>query len=167
MSLYANSAVVKKTIEMFCELKQCTNCDRYFCELTNVGMWSCRYHPGEYDTKIHAWTCCGEKKATPDMYNQYASYSHMIAWDASNKHQKHPFFSEGCKRRDCVPAQKNNLDETCIEIDGIACLVPYMDPPLKERPGFKKGPLRLVRQEPFPYNVWHKPPLEAYTEEDD
>ena len=77
------------------------------------------------------------EKATPDMNNQYASYSHIMAWDASNKHQKHPFFSEGCKRRDCVPAQKNNLDQS-IEIDGIACLVPYMDPPLKENLGLRR-----------------------------
>ena len=52
MSLYANQALVKKTIELFCEVRQCVHCNRYFCELENVGMWQCKYHPGEY---LVAW----------------------------------------------------------------------------------------------------------------
>ena len=167
MSLYANSKVVKKTIEMFCELKQCRNCQEYFCELTNVGMWNCLYHPGEYDTSIHAWTCCGESMARPHLHNPYISYDNMMTWGPKNKHQIHPMHSKGCKRRDCVPNTKDSLNREVIDIDGIACLVPYMDPPLKQRPGFKKAPLRLLRQEPFPKNVWHKPPLDYTGEEDD
>ena len=162
MSLYSNSAVVKKTIELFCKLDQCKHCDRYFCELNNVGMHQCKYHPGEYDTHIHAWTCCGEKRARPHLNNPHSSYSHIMTWGPMNRMQAHPAFSDGCQRRDCCPKNDNGLAKDVIEIDGIACLVPYMDPPLKNRPGFKKSPsLHLRRQSDFPYNVWFKPPYHA------
>lgn len=166
MSLYANSSVVKKTITAFCELKQCQNCQGYFCELTNVGMWKCQYHPGEYDTTIHAWTCCGEKRSTPHMHNPYISFDQTMTWGPKNRHQIHPYSSKGCKSRDCVPKVGDDLNREVIDVEGIACLVPYMDPPLKNRPGFKKAPLRLLRQEPFPKNVWFKPPIDHTVTDD-
>ena len=62
---------------------------------------------------------------------------------------------------------KDKLNKEVIDVESIACLVPYMDPPLKNRPGFKKAPLRLLRQEPFPKNVWFKPPRDYTVIEDD
>jgi len=161
MSLYSNSAVVKKTIELFCRLEQCQYCDNYFCELNSVGMHQCKYHPGEYDTSIHAWTCCGEARARPNINNPYSTFSQMTTWGPGNQRELYPAFSKGCQRRDCCPKKDNGLDRSVIEIEGIACLVPYMDPPLKERPGFKKTPsLHLSRKTYHPYNNWFKPPPE-------
>lgn len=161
MSLYANQTLVKKTIELFCELRQCKHCDRYFCELENVGMWTCSYHPGEFNADTGRWSCCGEKRRRPHLNNPYTSFSAHMHWGPQNQHQQLPPWSTGCKRRDCTPVQDSGLDKEEIQVEGIASLVPYMNPPIKERPGFKKKPLRLIRNEPFPHNVWFDPPSQT------
>lgn len=158
MSLYANTAVVKRTIETYCEVRQCKHCKRFFNELENVGMHRCKYHPGEYDRYLECYTCCGEKRSMPSMNNQYSSFSHVMTWGSGMKYDHGTGFSDGCKRRDCESTKKTGIDRERILVEEIASLVPYMDPPLKKRPGFRKAPLRIVRQEEFPYNVWAHPP---------
>ena len=158
MSLYANTAVVKRIIETYCAVRKCKHCDRYFCELESVGMHKCKYHPGAYDKYTMQYTCCGERRRRPNLNNPYATFSHMMTWGPQNRHDPGDGFSTGCKRRDCEPMEKTGIDLERILIDEIASLVPYMDPPLKRRPGFRKAPLRIVRQEEFPYNVWFQPP---------
>lgn len=160
MSLYANQAEVKKIIERYCELRRCANCRNYFCELDNLGMHKCRYHPGEYDPEVEAMSCCGEKSRHPNVNNPYASYSHIMTWGPQNRCEPMDTFSKGCKWRDCEAEIPSGVDKKVVHIDSIASLVPYMNPPMKERPGFRKGPLRLIRQQPFPKNVWYHPPLE-------
>lgn len=158
MSLYANQTLVKKTIELFCEVRQCANCNRHFCELESVGMWKCPYHPGEFDADTGRWTCCGEKRRRPHMNSPYRDISPYMQWGKQNRWQMLKPYSDGCKRRDCVPTKNSNLHLKEINLDGIASLLPYMKPPVTERPGLRKSPLRLIRQEPFPYNVWYCPP---------
>ena len=165
MSLYANQALVKKTIELFCEVRQCVYCRRYFCELENVGMWKCPYHPGEFNAETGRWSCCGEKRRRPHFTSEYLPHSHFMTWGPQNKYQMLKPYSEGCKMRDCVPTKDSGLDMNEIHMDGIASLVPYMDPPIKERPGLKKKPLRLIRKEPFPHNVWFDPPHQTVSDE--
>ena len=161
MSLYANQAEVKKTIERFCELRCCSNCGKYFCELDNIGMHRCPYHPGEYDDSIGAMNCCGEKMRRPNMNNPHASYSYMMTWGPQNQGEPMSLFSDGCKRRDCVAEHPSGVNLDVVYVDSIASLVPYFNPPMKSRPGFRKGPLRLIRQQPFPKNVWFHPPLDT------
>jgi len=158
MSLYANTAVVKRTIEQYCAVRQCKYCDRYFCELESIGMHKCLYHPGKYDKYLGRYTCCGEERRRPNLNNPHASYAHVMTWGPQNRSDPGDGFSKGCKRRDCIPTESTDIDETRVLVDEIASLVPYMDPPLKKRPGFRKAPLRIVRQEEFPYNVWYHPP---------
>lgn len=167
MSLYANQALVKKTIELFCEVRQCTQCRRYFCELENVGMWQCPYHPGEFNADTGRWSCCGEKRRRPHLTSEYYNHSPLMTWGPRNKWQQLKPYSDGCKMRDCIPDRDSGLHPEEITIDGIASLVPYMKPPVKERPGLKKNPLRLIRQEPFPHNVWHDPPVQTVSDEED
>ncbi len=159
MSLYANQTTVKKTIQLFCECHQCVHCNRFFCELENVGMWKCKYHPGEFCADTGVWSCCGEKKRYPNLNSPYYGMSHLVTWGPQNKWDMLKPYSTGCKSRDCIPRKDNGLHPTQIHIDGIASLIPYMKPAIKDRPGLKTNPLRLIRQEPFPYNVWFKPPL--------
>ena len=166
MSLYANQTLVKKTIELFCEVRQCVHCRRYFCELENVGMWQCYYHPGEFNADTGRWSCCGEKRRTPHINTPYRDISPYITWDKTNRWQMLKPYSDGCKKRDCVPDRSSGLHEKEIMLEGIASLVPYMNPPVTDRPGLKKNPLRLIRQEPFPHNVWYDPPQMISEEED-
>lgn len=166
MSLYANQALVKKTIELFCEVRQCVHCDRYFCELENVGMWQCKYHPGEFNADTGRWSCCGEKRRRPHFTSEYMGISPYLTWSGKNRWQQLKPYSDGCKRRDCIPSRSSGLHEKEITLDGIASLVPYMKPPIKDRPGLKKTPLRLLRQEPFPHNVWYDPPHQTLSDED-
>jgi hypothetical protein len=166
MSLYANQALVKKTIELFCEVRQCVNCNRYFCELENVGMWQCKYHPGDFNADTGRWSCCGEKRRRPHFTSEYMGISPYLTWSGKNKWQQLKPYSDGCKRRDCVPSRSSGLHDKEITLDGIASLVPYMKPPIKDRPGLKKTPLRLLRQEPFPRNVWYDPPHQTLSDED-
>ncbi len=158
MSLYANTAVVKRIIETYCEVRQCKHCDRFFNELESVGMHKCEYHPGEYDKYLQCYTCCGEKRSLPNLNNPYSAYSHVMTWKPHARYDHGTGFSKGCKRRDCVATNATGIDPERIMVDEIASLVPYMKPPLKKRPGFRKAPLRIVRQEEFPYNVWYHPP---------
>ncbi len=160
MSLYANAASVKKTIEEYCDVRQCRHCRRYYSEIANVGTWACKYHPGEYDRLEECYTCCGERKRTPNMTNMYSGWSSQVLWSGSNMHEGMSLFSAGCKGRDCQPMADLSLPKDVIFVEDIATLVPYMDPPIKKRPGFCKAPLRLLRVEPFPKNVWFLPPPE-------
>lgn len=160
MSLYASKAVVKKTIELFCELHECKHCGGYFNELNNAGCWRCWYHPGEYDTVKGCMSCCGEKIRRPNLHNQYSHISPMMSWGPKNSYDLLEPFSKGCKRRDCISKKETAFPKNTVNIEEIASLVPYMDPPLKKRPGFKKTPLSLLKQEPFPYATWAIPPLD-------
>lgn len=153
MSLYSSREDVKQVIEDYTGLQQCRYCNKYFCKLDNIGMWSCKYHPGEI--KNGRYTCCGEKRIRPNAYNQYAAHSHYISWGPQNKFDYLPQYSSGCTRRDCVPRHTNKSQTEDVNVEDIASLIPFMKPSLTERPGLVKEPLRLIASQPFPKNMWH------------
>ena len=63
-----------------------------------------------------------------------------------------------CTRRDCMSKEDTPIPKHCVKVDDIAALIPYLKRPLKDRPGLKKGPLRLDRGEKRPYACWTQPP---------
>ncbi len=153
MSLYADKVAVKNTISNFCEIRRCVNCNNYFCELENVGMWKCMYHPGNFDATSGVWSCCGEKVRQPVHVNTYGSVGNSFTWDVHDRFYMREPYSKGCKRRDCVPSKCSGLPKNEILIETIASLIPYMKPTLEARPGLASEPLRLVRQEAFPTSL--------------
>ena len=157
MSLYASKKAVELTIRLFTDVHECNYCNRFFTEMENIGCWQCKYHPGKFDHKTETWTCCGEKYNRPAF--NYRSYNHLMVWNTKDRWNYLPPFSEGCTRRDCEPKLKTPIPKDIISLEDIATLIPYMERPVNERPGLKKGPLRFVRKEKRPYDLWVKPPL--------
>ena len=156
MSLYASKKVIESTINLFTELHECSNCSRYFTHMESVGCWDCRYHPGEFDYTTMQYTCCGEKMR--DVPYQHSTYSHLMTWKGKDRYDYIPALSAGCCRRDCLPKEKSLIPNEDISVDDIATLIPYMERNLQERPGLKKNPLRLVRNEERPLALWAQPP---------
>lgn len=154
MSLYASRSAIEKTIEIFTEMHQCSRCGGWFTEMENFGSWNCWYHPGEYDHRLDKYTCCGESHRRVDNFN-YRSFGHLMTFSPSQRYDPAPSISQGCTRCDCKSKKKTLVsDETCIKVDDVASLIPYMENPLTSRPGLKKNPLRLFRKEERDYAIW-------------
>lgn len=159
MSLYASKKAVEITIRLFTDVHECKNCGRFFTELENIGCWECKYHPGKFDHKTETWTCCGEKYRRAAFHHR--SYNHLMVWKTKDRWDSIQPYSAGCTRKDCETKVETPIPKNVINVEDIATLIPYMQRPVNERPGLKKGPLRFVRKEKRPPAVWHKPPLNA------
>tara|TARA_Y100000389_G_scaffold110532_1_gene107627 strand:+ start:19585 stop:20061 length:477 start_codon:yes stop_codon:yes gene_type:complete len=155
MSLYASKQAVEITMQLFTTVHQCKYCSKWFTELENVGCWDCIYHPGKFDHVTERYECCGAKRRRP-LFNY--SYGHMMTWKSKDRWNHMTQISEGCTRRDCMSKEDTPIPKHCVKVDDIATLIPYMKRPLKDRPGLKKGPLRLDRGEKRPYACWTQPP---------
>ena len=159
MSLYASKKAVELTIRLFTDVHECQHCGRFFTEMENIGCWECKYHPGKYDHVLEKWTCCGETYRRPSF--NYRSYGHLMVWNTKDKWNHIKPYSDGCTRRDCQSKRKTPIPSGTLPLDDIATLIPYMERPVNERPGLKRGPLRFVRSETRPYHIWKKAPLDV------
>ena len=61
----------------FC-MYRCNRCQKIFTPISNVGMWKCLYHPGEYD-RDKGYSCCGAKR----LYCNNP-YVHNMVWSRKN-----------------------------------------------------------------------------------
>lgn len=129
--VWASDDKVKETIRRFTYIQQCPKCQRYFCEMENLGSHACYYHPGKFDPQTGTMTCCGEK------LNQNLGNYTNVRFAPRCSYVTPPSFSAGCKRRDCLGSDKF-VPYCPIDIRDIASLLPFMDK-FQERPGFKKG----------------------------
>jgi hypothetical protein len=156
MSLYASKKAIEITIKLFTDLHECSNCGSFFTELENVGCWECKYHPGVYDNKLDCYTCCGQKMRRPAF--NHRGYGHFMTWGSKDKWNRALEMPEGCCRRDCQSKKETPIPDDVLPVDDIATLIPYMVKKVDTRPGLKRGPLRLERQEKRPYAIWKKVP---------
>jgi ribosomal protein L37AE/L43A len=161
-TLYSSKAQVKKLIEVFIQIHQCGECNRFYTEIENIGSWKCRYHPGKYDYDLRKWTCCGE--SYKHYYSEVASFDAHLTWSKKQTLQVPELTSNGCMRCDCVSIYNNLIPKQTIVVDDIASIIPYMQhygSPLEDRPGLKTGkPLTIRRYEPRPKICWTVPPKE-------
>jgi len=84
-----------------------------------------------------------------------------MVWNTKDKWNHIKPYSDGCTRRDCQSKRKTPIPSGTLPLDDIATLIPYMERPVNERPGLKRGPLRFVRSETRPYHIWTKAPLDV------
>jgi len=157
MSLYASKKAIEITIKLFTELHECESCGKFFTELENVGCWDCKYHPGEYDNVRDCYTCCGETRTRPAFH--HVQYGHLMTWPTRDRWNHIQELSDGCCRKDCMPKRDTPIPKDVLTVEDIATLIPYMERPIEKRAGLKKGPLRLLRSENRPYDLWTKVPL--------
>ena len=160
MSLYASRKAVESTISLFTDLQECIVCGKYFTELENVGCWDCLYHPGKYDPHLECYTCCGESHKRPAFH--YRQYGHIMTWGKKDKWNHIKSISDGCCRCDCRAKKKSPIPKDTVPLEDIATLLPFMNRKIEDRPGLKKGPLRLERKESRPYVLWKKPPSNGF-----
>jgi hypothetical protein len=156
MSLYASKKAIEITIKLFTDLHECSKCGNFFTEIENVGCWDCKYHPGKYDHKLDCWTCCGQGMRRPAFHHR--GYGHLMTWSGKDKWNHGQEMPDGCCRRDCQSKKNTPIPNDVLPVEDIATLIPYMEKQLDSRPGLKRGPLRLERQEKRPYILWKKPP---------
>ena len=64
---------VQEAIRLFTYVQVCSKCNKYFCELDNLGTHQCRYHPGEFDPATGRMTCCQEK-LNGNIKHQYSHF---------------------------------------------------------------------------------------------
>ena len=119
---------VQEAIRLFTYVQVCSKCNKYFCELDNLGTHQCRYHPGVFDPATGRMTCCGEKLNgnTGSLFvNRYLNTGFGPRPQA---------FSLGCKGCDCV-GSSDFVPYKDIDIRDIASLLPFMKN-FETRPGF-------------------------------
>ena len=122
---------VQEAIRLFTYVQVCPQCNKYFCELDNLGSHQCWYHPGKFDPSTGRMTCCGEKineNHGSIMVNRYLNQPFAARPQA---------FSLGCKRCDCVGSSEF-VPYKSIDIRDVASLLPFMKN-FDSRPGFKKA----------------------------
>ena len=158
MSLYASRGAIEKTIQIFTEMHQCKYCNNWFTEMENFGSWKCTYHPGVYDYDRDMYTCCGESHTRHANF-AHRSYGHLMTFHPSQRYDMAPSVSQGCTKCDCVSKKETMISgEKFIKVEDVASLIPYMENPLTERPGLKKGPLRLFRKQERDFALWKVEP---------
>tara|TARA_B100000405_G_C16519885_1_gene350689 strand:- start:259 stop:507 length:249 start_codon:yes stop_codon:yes gene_type:complete len=81
-----------------------------------------------------------------------------MTWGGKDRWNHGLEMPEGCCQRDCISNKETPIPKDVLPVDDIATLIPYMEKQLDQRPGLKKGPLRLERRETRPYALWKKPP---------
>lgn len=149
-SLYSSNAQVRRVLQVFLQMHQCKLCGRYFTEMENLGSWSCKYHPGEFNMLTRKWTCCGETERITR--SRYAGFEDQMVW---SKHQQlPPVHTQGCCRRDCISKYKNPIPQEEVLLEEVACIIPQMKEhgsDLEKRPGLVRGAkVRIERKESLP-----------------
>lgn len=157
--LYSSNSQVRRVMKVFLQIHQCRVCERYFSEMENLGSWSCKYHPGEWDYVRRRWTCCGqtERKNIGD-HSHLSRYMHWNPAERINFPDPH---SKGCQRCDCVSIYKNPVPQESVALEDIACVIPQLHlhgKPLQERPGLVKGCKvpRIERKEVLEEIFWNQ-----------
>lgn len=145
--LYSSNAQVRAVTKVFLQVHQCRVCERFFTEMENVGMWKCKYHPGNWNERKREWTCCGETERKNIGDHSYLSrYMHWNPRERINMPGPH---SKGCMRCDCVSMYKNPVPQSEIILEDIACIIPQLaahGTPLQKRPGLEKGRTPMLKR---------------------
>ena len=143
-TLFSSNPEVKKVIKKYTNVFECTRCNAIFTEISNVGCWQCKYHPGVLDHDKKEWSCCGEK---PHLVSNYDHFARYATW--KDKFSPVPLYSIGCTPCDHL-SYESQVKYEDIEVENIAQLIPFMKPPLTSRNyTLKEGSPYLLRKKPF------------------
>ncbi len=143
-SLFSSNPEIKKVIKKYTAVLECSRCNKIYTEISNVGCWQCKYHPGVLDHDKKEWTCCGEKAHLVSNYNSFARYG---IW--KDKFSPVPMYSIGCTPCDHL-SYDSPLPYKDVNVENIAQLIPFMHPELTERNySLKDRKPFLLRKKPF------------------